>query len=79
VFAIATFTVRESSADSEECRNAVDQYNSAKSEVSDALRTYASCISDSRGHDDCSSEFSKLQSVHDDFESAVSEYESECQ
>jgi hypothetical protein len=66
-------------ADPEECRNAVDQYNSTRSEVSDTLKTYASCISDSRGRDDCSTEFSSLQSAQDDFESAVSEYESECQ
>jgi hypothetical protein len=43
------FTVRVSSADPEECRNAVDQYNSARSEVSDALGRYANCISNSRG------------------------------
>jgi hypothetical protein len=40
-------------------------------EVSDALRHYARCISDSQGHDDCSTEFSSLKSAQDDFESAV--------
>ena len=66
-------------ADPEGCRDAVDQYRSAKSEVFDAIKTYASCIRDDDGHDDCSTEFSSLQSEQDDFESAVSEYESECQ
>jgi len=61
------------------CREALDQYQSAKSDASDALRAYATCVSDSKGHDDCSSEFSTLHSAQDDFESAVSEYESECE
>jgi hypothetical protein len=66
-------------ADPEGCRAAVDQYRSAKSEVFDSIKTYASCIRDDDGHDDCSTEFSRLRSEQDDFESAVSEYESECQ
>jgi hypothetical protein len=66
-------------ADPESCRNAVDQYKSARSEVFDAIKTYARCISDSDGRDDCSSEFSSVRSEQDDFETAVSDYESECQ
>lgn len=66
-------------ADPDSCRDAIDQYKSAKSDLRDALRIYAQCLSDSDGHDDCSSEFSSLQSAQDDFETAVSEYESECQ
>jgi outer membrane murein-binding lipoprotein Lpp len=50
-----------------------------KSDVASALSAYAGCIQGSDGHDDCSSEFSTLHSAQDDFESAVSEYESECQ
>ena len=65
-------------ADPEECREAIDRYNSAISDVSTALRRYASCVSDSRGHDDCSIEFHHLRSAQDDFESAVSDYQSEC-
>ena len=66
-------------ADPAECREAVDRYNEATSEVADALRAYSRCVSDSRGHDDCSSEFSRLRSAQDDFETAVSDFESECQ
>jgi hypothetical protein len=65
-------------ADPEGCRDAVDAYSSASSEVLSAVRTYANCVASSRGRDDCSIEFSTLNSAHDDFESAVSEYESEC-
>ena len=66
-------------ADPESCRDALDQYKSAKSEVVSALGDYTNCIHSSDGHEDCSSEFSTLQSAQDEFESAVSEYESECQ
>jgi hypothetical protein len=53
-------------------------YNSAISDLSDALRRYSRCLSNSNGHDDCSSEFRRLKNAQSDFESAVSEYESEC-
>ena len=65
-------------SDTDECRDALDHYNSAKSDVSSALRHYGRCITDSKGHDDCSSEFSTLHSAQDDFESAVSEYQDKC-
>jgi hypothetical protein len=60
-------------ADPESCRTALE-----KSDVFDAIKTYASCVKDSDGHDGCSSEFSSLQSEQDDFESAVSDYEGDC-
>jgi hypothetical protein len=66
-------------ADPEECREAIDRYNRALSDVSDGVRSYTGCVSVSRAHDDCSSEFLQLHSAQDDFETAVSEYESECQ
>ena len=65
-------------SDTDECRDALDHYNSARSDVSSALRQYGRCVSDSKGHDDCSSEFSTLHSAQDDFESAVSEYQDKC-
>jgi hypothetical protein len=65
-------------SDTDECREALDHYNSARSDVSSALRQYERCVSDSKGHDDCASEFSTLHSAQDDFESAVSEYQSNC-
>jgi hypothetical protein len=65
-------------SDTDECREALDHYNAAKSDVSSALRHYGRCVSDSKGHEDCSSEFSTLHSAQDDFESAVSEYQDKC-
>jgi hypothetical protein len=59
-------------ADTKECQDALNHYKTASSDVSRHLRTYASCTSESRGHDDCSGEFSELRSAQDDFERAVS-------
>jgi hypothetical protein len=64
--------------DVEECHEAITQYRSALDDVTTNLRAYAQCVSDSRGKDDCSVEFSGLQSAQDDFESAVSSYQSDC-
>jgi hypothetical protein len=78
---LVTFFVQfqVASASPEECREAIDRYNSAKSDVAYAISTYARCVSGSDGHDDCSTEFESLRSQQDEFESAVSDYESECQ
>ena len=65
-------------AQSSRCRDAVDQYNSAISEVSNRLRRYSTCVADSKGSDDCSSEFRRLRSAQSDFETAVSTYQSDC-
>jgi hypothetical protein len=78
VFVLMLISGPTAKAGPNECRDAVNSYNSALSDVSDALKRYANCISDSQGHDDCSTEFSSLRSDQDDFESAVSAYESEC-
>jgi hypothetical protein len=61
-----------------DCNDATNAYNSAISDLSDTLRRYSRCLSNSNGHDDCSSEFRRLKNAQSDFESAVSEYESEC-
>jgi hypothetical protein len=66
------------SAATEECNDAISTYNSAVSDVSDALRRYTRCLSSSAGHDDCSSEFRKLKNAQSDFEAAVSQHEIEC-
>jgi hypothetical protein len=78
MLAALALSIRLVGAGPSECREAVDEYKSAKSDVADALRRYADCVSTSDGHEDCSVEFSTLHSAQDDFESAVSNYESEC-
>jgi hypothetical protein len=65
-------------AATEECNDAISSYNSALSDVSDALRRYTRCLSSSGGHDDCSSQFRKLKNAQSDFEAAVSKHETQC-
>jgi hypothetical protein len=65
-------------ADRNSCRNAARQFKSARVDLSSAISSYASCVSGSDGHDDCSSDASSVLSEQSEFESAVSEYESEC-
>ena len=76
--AAIVLTVLPTHAAMADCSDAISTYNSALSDVSDAIRRYTRCLSSSNGHDDCSSEFRKLKNAQSDFESAVSEYESEC-
>ena len=65
-------------ADPEACRGAIRTFKSARSSVGDYLRRYASCVSQSNGHDDCSREFSGLRSAQDNFELAVSDFDRDC-
>lgn len=65
-------------ADVEDCRDAISSFKSARSDIAGALQAYVACVSSSNGHDDCSSEFDTLRSAQDDFESAVSNYDSNC-
>lgn len=74
-FVLAFVPINSSFAD---CSDAVSTYNSVISDISGYLRRYTSCLSNSNGHDDCSSEFRRLRSAQSDFESAVSGYEREC-
>jgi hypothetical protein len=79
VLCVATFCLeRNSYADSSDCQDAISEYNSAISDVSTALRRYTNCVSSSKGHDDCLSEFRRLKSAQSDFESAVSKFGMEC-
>jgi hypothetical protein len=61
-----------------DCDDAISTYNSAISDVSDAIRRYSRCLSGSSGRDDCSSEFRRLKNAQSDFETSVSRYGREC-
>ena len=65
-------------ADPEACQGAVLVLRSARNNVGDYLRRYASCVSRSNGHDNCAREFAQLRPAQDDFELAVSGYDREC-
>ena len=62
-----------------DCSDAVDSYNSAIGEISYNLKRYSRCVAASDGSDDCSSQFRRLKYAQDEFESAVSEYQSYCE
>jgi hypothetical protein len=64
---------------SSECTYAVDSYNSAVDDISYGLKRYAQCVEASQGSDDCSSEFRRLKNAQDDFETAVSNYQIDCE
>jgi hypothetical protein len=76
--AAAVWSVLPTSAATADCSDATSSYNSAISDISDAIRRYTRCLSSGNGHDDCSSEFRRLKNAQSDFESAVSDYESAC-
>lgn len=61
-----------------DCQYAIDSYNSAISEIEYELGRYTRCVSNSMGEDDCYSEFRRLRSAQDSFESAVSSYRIDC-
>ena len=61
-----------------DCRSATDEYNSALDDVASTLKRYTRCVAESKGRDDCSSEFRRLKNAQSDFESAVSHVESGC-
>jgi hypothetical protein len=65
-------------ADVDSCREAIRQFKSARADIASAFRTYGNCVSGSDGTEDCSSEFGQLRLAQDDFESAVSSYQSDC-
>ncbi len=53
--------------DQSECQEAIGRYSRASREISEFARIYDNCIWNSRGHNDCSSEFSSLRDAQDDY------------
>jgi hypothetical protein len=81
IAAVVTFALtsnRAAPAGLAECNEAIASYNSAIEEVSNTMKRYLRRLSESEGHDDCSSEFRRLKSSQSEFEIAVSNYGSEC-
>lgn len=60
------------------CRDAADAVESVKSDAETRARRYMYCVQASDGQDGCDHEFRRLRSAHGDFESAVSQRQSEC-
>jgi hypothetical protein len=66
-------------ANVEDCEEAIRAFTSARNDIASAYRAYGLCLSGSDGHDDCSTEFSRLRSSQSTFETAVYEYQNECE
>jgi hypothetical protein len=62
-----------------DCRAASERHETAVSEVIDALRAYEKCVSSRQNRNDCPGQLNELESAHDEFADAVSEYPSGCQ
>ncbi len=65
-------------ADADDCRRAVEEYNSTLNELSDYIVRYNRCVGSSRGTDDCSLEFRRVKNAQFDFESNVSDHQIYC-
>jgi len=61
-----------------DCPTTGDAFQAALTKVTNALRTYEQCVSESKGQDKCSAEMQQLDDVHDDFEDAVNDYKQAC-
>jgi hypothetical protein len=72
------FSVHLVHAGPEECRQALDDYDVVMSELTEALGQYEKCVTESHGEDVCEIAFMQLQSVHEEFQSAVLTYQNEC-
>ncbi len=78
IVAMCTVALSGHLAFAAECQPAIDSYNSAIGDISSTMKRYGSCLSASNGSDDCSSEFRRLRSAQNDFESAVASMPAEC-
>jgi hypothetical protein len=57
-----------------DCRIAAERREAAVAQVIDALRAYEKCILSGQKQDDCAGQLDELDSAHDEFADAVSEY-----
>ncbi|MGA3156011.1 MAG: hypothetical protein ABSE43_00405 [Steroidobacteraceae bacterium] len=65
-------------SESSDCTDAVSNYDLAVDDIAQALKRYSTCLNNSRGHDDCDSEFDALRRAQNNFETAVGAMKSSC-
>ena len=68
-----------SDSDSEDCRDAKDNASSYADDLASYAARLKRCAENKSFSDDCYSEFRRTKSSHSDYESAVSEVQSECE
>ena len=77
--AIAALAVPQSALAASDCSEAIQEYNSAVSDIEYSIKRYTRCLNGSQGQDDCSSEFRRLKNAQSDLEYAVSDYSDYCE
>ncbi len=79
MFVIRMFQSSAPADSSSECKEAYDDANNASDELSSTAQRLKNCAESKQFEsDDCSSEMRRVRSAHSDYESAVSEVQSEC-
>lgn len=68
-----------SESDSEECREAKDNASSYADDLANYTKKLKNCAESKSFSDDCYWEFRRTKNSHSDYESAVSEVQSECE
>lgn len=69
---------RGNTDESDDCRESKERAQQAASELADYARRLKNCAESSDLSDDCSSEFRRVRNAQDEYESAVSDVQSNC-
>jgi hypothetical protein len=76
---VVALTLTSPSITERDCRAAAERREAAVAQVIDALRAYEKCVVSGQKRDDCAAQLDELDSAHDEFADAVSEYPSGCE
>jgi hypothetical protein len=76
---VVALTLTSPSAGGRDCRIAAERREAAVTQVIDALRAYEKCVVSSQNRNDCAGQMDELDSAHDEFADAASEYPSGCE
>ena len=79
VYTLAQMIERQSCDGPPDCCDAMDEADSAASDLEDAASEMTSCAENRDYDDGCYSEYSDIESAYDDYENAVSSVDSECE
>ena len=65
-------------ARADECADAVDDYNAVLGRLLDAMQHFSACVADSKGTNDCASQFARLRAAYGEYASTVATYKKQC-
>ena len=75
---LACFCAFAAPARADECADAVDDYNAVLGRLLDAMQHFSACVADSKGSDDCASQFARLRAAYGEYVSTVATYKKQC-